>query len=56
MWGERTVQMLNVIIVVLILIWLLGVGTSYTAGGLLHLVLVIAVIILVVRLLEGRRL
>lgn len=48
--------MLNVIIVVLILIWLLGVGTSYTAGGLLHLVLVIAVIILVVRLLEGRKL
>lgn len=48
--------MLNVVIVVLILIWLLGVGTSYTAGGLLHLVLVIAVIILVVRLLEGRKL
>jgi uncharacterized membrane protein YtjA (UPF0391 family) len=36
-------------------LWLLGVVTSYTMGGLVHILLVVAVIILVVRLVSGRR-
>lgn len=47
--------MLWTILVVLVVLWLLGMVTSYTMGGLIHILLVVAVIILVVRLLSGRR-
>jgi hypothetical protein len=47
--------MLETLIVVLIALWLLGFLTSYTMGGLIHLLLVVAVIVLVVRLIQGRR-
>lgn len=47
--------MLWTILVILVVLWLLGVVTSYTMGGLVHILLVVAVIILVVRLLSGRR-
>jgi hypothetical protein len=47
--------MLWTIIAVLLVLWLLGVVTSYTMGGLLHILLVIAVVVLVVRMLQGRR-
>jgi hypothetical protein len=47
--------MLWTIIVILVVIWLLGLLTSFTVGGLIHVLLVIAVIILVVQLLSGRR-
>ena len=47
--------MLWTIIAVLLVLWLLGMVTSYTMGGVLHILLVIAVIVLVVRLLQGRR-
>ncbi len=43
------------IVVLLIILWLLGMITSYTMGGLVHLLLVIAIIVVVVRLLQGRR-
>lgn len=43
------------IILVLGVLWLLGMITSYTAGGLIHLLLVIAVIMFVVNLISGRR-
>ena len=46
--------MLWTIFVVLVVLWLLGVATSYTLGGLIHILLVLAVITLVVRLLQGR--
>jgi len=46
--------MLYTIVVVLIVLWLLG-FSLHVAGGLIHLILVIAVIILVVQLLTGRR-
>jgi len=36
-------------------LWLLGVVTSYTAGGLIHIILVIALVLLVIQLLTGRR-
>jgi hypothetical protein len=47
--------MLETLIVVLVVLWLLGMVSSYTIGGLIHLLLVLAVIVLVVRLLQGRR-
>ncbi|WP_156818464.1 lmo0937 family membrane protein [Cyanobium gracile] len=46
--------MIYTIIVVLAVLWLLGVVSSFTAGGLIHLLLVIALVLLVVNLLQGR--
>jgi hypothetical protein len=48
--------MLWTIVLILALLWLLGLVTSYTMGGMIHLLLVIALIIVVVRLFQGRRL
>jgi len=47
--------MLWTIFVILLIMWLLGLVTSYTLGGLVHILLVIALIVLVVNLLQGRR-
>ncbi|MFY8133612.1 MAG: lmo0937 family membrane protein [Aquimonas sp.] len=47
--------MLDTLIVVLVVLWLLGMVSSYTVGGLIHVLLVIAVIILLLRLIRGRR-
>ncbi len=47
--------MLYTIVAILIAIWLLGLATSTTMGGLVHLLLVIALIVFVVSLLRGRR-
>lgn len=41
--------------IILIVLWLLGFISSYTFGGLLHLLLVIALVVVVVRLIQGRR-
>jgi hypothetical protein len=46
--------MLWTLLVVLLVLWLLGVITSVTAGGFIHLLLVIAVIVLIFNLLSGR--
>jgi hypothetical protein len=43
------------VVVVLVVLWALGMGTANAMGGLIHLLLVIAVIVVVVRLLQGRR-
>lgn len=48
--------MLNTIIIILVVLWLLGMVSSYTMGGLIHILLVVAVVVLVVRLLSGKRL
>jgi len=42
-------------VVVLVLLWLLGVVTSYTMGGLIHLLLVIAIITVLFRVITGRK-
>ncbi|MDH4475126.1 MAG: lmo0937 family membrane protein [Verrucomicrobiaceae bacterium] len=47
--------MLYTIALILIVLWLLGLVSSYTIGGFIHILLVIAVIILLVRLIQGRR-
>ena len=41
--------------IILIVLWLLGFISSYTFGGLIHLLLVIALVVVVIRLIQGRR-
>lgn len=48
--------MLETLAVVLVVLWLLGLVSSYTLGGLIHLLLVLAVVVLLVRVIQGRRL
>jgi len=48
--------MLETIAVVLVILWVLGFITSYTMGGLIHILLVIAVVVILVRVIQGRRL
>jgi hypothetical protein len=43
------------ICVVLLVLWLLGVVTSYTLGGFIHILLVLAVVVLLIRVIQGRR-
>jgi len=47
--------MLWTICVVMIVLWLLGMVTSYTMGGLIHILLIIAIIVLLVRIIQGRK-
>ncbi len=47
--------MLWTIAVVLIILWLLGLLTSYTMGGFIHVLLVVAVIVVLLRVIQGRR-
>jgi hypothetical protein len=47
--------MLWTVFVVLLALWLLGFVTSYTLGGFIHVLLVVALVILVIRLIQGRR-
>jgi hypothetical protein len=47
--------MLYTIAVILLIMWLLGLVTSYTLGGLLHILLILAIISLVIGIIQGRR-
>lgn len=47
--------MLYTIAVVLIILWLLGMVSSYTMGGFIHALLIIAVVVVLLRLIQGRR-
>ncbi len=47
--------MLWTIFVILLVLWLLGLVTSYTLGGFIHILLLIAVVVLVINLVQGRR-
>jgi hypothetical protein len=47
--------MIWTIAVILIVLWLLGLVSSYTMGGFIHILLVIAIIMLLVRIIQGRR-
>lgn len=46
--------MLYTIAVILLILWLLGIVTSYTMGGFIHILLVIAIIVILVRLIRGQ--
>lgn len=47
--------MLWTICIILLVLWALGMATSYTAGGLIHILLIVGLVILVFRLIQGRR-
>ena len=47
--------MLWTICIVLLVLWVLGMATSYTASGLIHILLLIAVVLMIFRLIQGRR-
>jgi Family of unknown function (DUF5670) len=48
--------MLWTIFVILLVLWLLGLVTSYTLGGFIHILLVIAVVVVLIRIIQGRKL
>jgi hypothetical protein len=47
--------MLYTIALILVVLWLLGLGTSVTAGGLIHVLLVIAIVVVLLRVISGRK-
>ena len=51
---ERKITMLYTIAVVLIILWLLGLVTSYTMGGFIHVLLVVAIVLVLLRVISGR--
>ena len=53
--GEKEDQMLWTIAVILIILWLLGLVTGYTMGNFIHILLVVAIIVVLVRVIQGRR-
>ena len=54
-WKDRRQRMLETIAIVLIVLWLLGVVSGYTLGYFIHVLLVIAIVLFLVRLISGRR-
>ena len=48
--------MLETLAIILIILWLLGFVSSYTLGGLIHILLVIAIVLILIRVIGGRRL
>jgi uncharacterized protein DUF5670 len=61
-WQHEVVKLLSArlnmlwtIFVILLILWLLGLVSSYTLGGFIHILLVLALIVLVINLLSGRR-
>jgi len=53
--GERrTFNVLWTIFVILLILWLLGMVSSYTLGGFIHILLVLAVVVLLIRVIQGR--
>jgi hypothetical protein len=53
--ARRVAEMLTTILVILIVMWLLGMVTQTTLGGFLHLLLVIAIAVVLIRIIQGRR-
>ncbi len=47
--------MLETIAVVLILLWILGMVSSYTMGGFIHVLLVVAIVVILIRVIQGRK-
>jgi len=48
--------MLEIIAIVLLILWIMGLVTSTTVGGFIHILLVIAVVMILIRIIRGRRL
>jgi hypothetical protein len=47
--------MLETIAVILIILWVLGLVSSYTMGGFIHILLIIAIVVILMRVIQGRR-
>jgi len=52
---ERNMDLLWTLAVILLILWLLGLVTSYTLGGFVHILLVVAIIVVLIRVIQGRR-
>jgi Family of unknown function (DUF5670) len=53
--STRRRTMLETIAIVLVVLWILGLVSSYTMGGLIHALLVIAIVVILIRVIQGRR-
>lgn len=53
---SETPVMLETLAIVLLVLWALGLVSSYTLGGMIHILLVVAVVVVLVRVIQGRRL
>ncbi len=47
--------MLETVAIILVILWLLGLVSSYTMGGFIHILLVIAIVVVLIRVIQGRR-
>lgn len=47
--------MLETIVILLVILWLLGLVSSYTMGGLIHILLVLAIVVVLIRVIKGRK-
>lgn len=48
--------MLETIVIILVVLWAVGMVSSYTMGGLIHVLLIVALVVVLVRVIQGRRL
>ena len=55
MSAPKECNTMGLIIAILLILWLLGLITKYTLGGFLHILLIVAIILLIIRLVSGRR-
>jgi hypothetical protein len=52
---EEKMDLLWTLAVILLVLWLLGLVTSYTLGGFIHVLLVVAIVVVLIRVIQGRR-
>ena len=52
---EENMDLLWTLVVILLVLWLLGLVTSYTLGGFIHVLLVVALVVVLIRVIQGRR-
>jgi hypothetical protein len=50
----KEITVLSTLVIVLLVLWLLGVVTSYTLGGFIHILLVVAIVVVLLRIIQGR--
>jgi len=53
--SEKENIVLGTLIIILLVLWLLGLVTSYTLGGFIHILLVVAIVVVLIRVIQGRR-
>ncbi len=53
--AERRISMIWTLFVVLLALWLFGIVTAYTLGGFIHILLVVAIVMVLIHLIQGRR-